>query len=293
MSSSVTERALQILRYLPRVSISNLRDTPGSTYVTAGMKVRGQRYQALHPHKGSKQRMGYARLGFEGGQSPFYLKIPMENYNEKHHLRRQYPPLSLKQLQLLIDLGRVDPRQPIDLATLCNTKIYDITPMERHFGVQLTAEGIDNFKAKVNIEVQHAKEPVIAAIERNGGVITTAYFDINSVTALRNPEAFFKTGKPIPKRRLPPEDAIRYYSDPAMRGYLADPAEVAKERFLLAQKYGYELPDVASDPDAEMLTARKDPLQVFYGLQPGWVVNLRDKCILRPTDPEYQEYYNS
>ncbi|XP_050022476.1 large ribosomal subunit protein uL15m [Dermacentor andersoni] len=289
---STTEKALQVLRYLPRVKISNLRDTPGSNYVTQSMLTRGPRLRPFWKKDGAKHHMSWPRLGFEGGQTPFYLKIPMENYNEKHFLRRQYPPMSLKQLQLLIDLGRVDITRPIDLADLCNTKLYFLDPRDRHFGVHLTSEGMDDFKAKVNIEVQHAREPVIAAIERNGGTITTAYFDIQSVTALMNPVKFFKEGRPIPKRQLPPEDAIRYYSDPEFRGYLADPQEVAKHRFLLAQKYGYELPDLESDPDREMLKERKDPRQVFYGLQPGWVVNLRDKVILRPTDPEYKEYYN-
>ncbi|XP_075534434.1 mitochondrial ribosomal protein L15 [Dermacentor variabilis] len=289
---STTEKTLQVLRYLPRVKISNLRDTPGSNYVTKSMLARGPRQRPFWQKDGAKHHMSWPRLGFEGGQTPFYLKIPMENYNEKHFLRRQYPPMTLKQLQLLIDLGRVDITRPIDLAALCNTKLYFLDPRDRHFGVHLTSEGMDDFKAKVNIEVQHAREPVIAAIERNGGTITTAYFDIQSVTALMNPVKFFKEGRPIPKRQLPPQDAIRYYSDPEFRGYLADPQEVAKHRFLLAQKYGYELPDLERDPDREMLKERKDPRQVFYGLQPGWVVNLRDKVILRPTDPAYKEYYN-
>uniref|UniRef100_G3MKU6 Large ribosomal subunit protein uL15m n=1 Tax=Amblyomma maculatum TaxID=34609 RepID=G3MKU6_AMBMU len=292
MSYSTTEKALQVLRYLPRVKISNLRDTPGSNYVTKAMLPHGCKLRALWKKDGHKHHMGWARLGYEGGQTPFYLKIPMENYNEKHFMRRQYPPLSLGQLQLFVDLGRIDTTRPIDLAALCNTKLYFLNPSDRHFGVHLTAEGIDSFKAKVNIEVQHASEPVIAAVERNGGTITTAYFDIDSVTALMNPEKFFKLGQPIPKRKLPPEDAIRYYSDPAFRGYLADPREVAKHRYLLAQKYGYVLPNLEKDPSGEMLMERKDPRQVFYGLEPGWVVNLRDKVILRPTDPEYKEYYN-
>ncbi|KAH6946752.1 hypothetical protein HPB50_014868 [Hyalomma asiaticum] len=289
---STTEKALQVLRYLPRVKINNLRDTPGSNYVTKGMLTAGPRLRISWKKDGRKRHMGWAPLGYEGHQTPFYLKIPMENYNEKHFLRRQYPPLSLKQLQLMIDLGRVDVTRPIDLASLCNSKVYFLDPQDRHFGVHLTAEGMDDFKAKVNIEVQHAREPVIAAIERNGGTITTAYFDIESVTALMNPEKFFKLGVPIPKRKLPPEDAIRYYSDPAFRGYLADPQEVAKHRYLLAQKYGYELPNLEKDPGYDMLKERKDPRQVFYGLQPGWVVNLKDRVILRPTNPEYKEYYN-
>lgn len=42
-----------------------------------------------------------------------------------------------------------------------------------------------------------------------------------------------------------------------------------------------------------MLKLRKDPRQVFFGLQPGWVVNLRDKEILQPENTELKEYYTS
>ena len=47
----------------------------------------------------------------------------------------------------------------------------------------------------MNIEVQWASEPVIAAVERNGGVITTAYYDVHSLWAVINPEKFFEKGK--------------------------------------------------------------------------------------------------
>lgn len=94
-------------------------------------------------------------------------------------------------------------------------------------------------------------------------------------------------GDPIPKRELPTEDAFEYYSNPKNRGYLAHPEEVEHERRLLAQKYGYELPATVEP----MMNIRKDPRQIFYGLEPGWLVNLRDKEILRSTDKEYLEYY--
>lgn len=45
----------------------------------------------------------------------------------------------------------------------------------------------------------------------------------------------FPSGVAIPKRMLPPQHLIDYYSDPKNRGYLADPDLVAKERFILAQ----------------------------------------------------------
>lgn len=51
---------------------------------------------------------------------------------------------------------------------------------------------------------------------------------------------------------------------------------------VLAQKYGYELPKIEDDPQYKMFCEVKDPRQIFYGLEPGWVVNLQDKCIMRP-----------
>jgi large subunit ribosomal protein L15 len=42
-----------------------------------------------------------------------------------------------------------------------------------------------------------------------------------------------------------------------------------------------------------ILLARKDPNQVFYGLEPGWVINLRDKEILVPQEEELQKYYDN
>lgn len=86
---------------------------------------------------------------------------------------------------------------------------------------------------------------------------------------------------------------MEYYSNAATRGYLADPEKVSQERLVLAQKYGYELPKIEDDPDYEMLTVRKDPRQMFYGLHPGWVVNLKDKVILKPSAEYLKEFYAS
>lgn len=85
---------------------------------------------------------------------------------------------------------------------------------------------------------------------------------------------------------------IQYYTDPKNRGYLADPDEIAKERLILAQKYGYELPDLDSDPLKHMLLAAKDPGQVFFGLEPGWLVNLRERVVYKPTDRRLLKYYS-
>ncbi|XP_023703205.1 39S ribosomal protein L15, mitochondrial [Cryptotermes secundus] len=287
------DKAFAMLRTLPRVCLGNIRRNPGT-------RIRPTRGRAQHGgdkhgagNKGSGQRQNYMRLGYETGNTPFYLRFTCEPYYKGHHLRREYPPLSLLQLQKMIDTDRLDVSQPIDLSLMCNTGLYKMDPHHKHFGIQLTDEGADIFKAKVNIEVQWASEPVIAAIERNGGVITTAYYDVHSLWAVINPKHFFNKGEAIPRRMLPPEDAVDYYTNPANRGYLADPEKISWERLVLAQKYGYQLPVLENDPDYAMLTQRKDPRQIFLGLEPGWVVNLRDRCILKPTDEQLKEFYCS
>lgn len=196
-------------------------------------------------------------------------------------LRRQYPPITLNQLQTMIDMDRVDITRPIDIASICSTGLFDFKPDEKQFGVQLIDEGANTFKSKINIEVQHASELVIATIERNGGVIRTAYYDPHSLQALRNPRKWFEKGTPIPRRMIPPQDAIEYYSNAKNRGYLADPEAISQERLALAQKYGYELPKIEDDPEYAMLNETKDARQIFYGLEPGIVINLKDRCIVK------------
>ncbi|CAG9099080.1 unnamed protein product [Plutella xylostella] len=292
-SRQIIEKSLGMLRSLPRITLANIRDNPGSKRT----QKRGRAQHGGDKHgcgnKGSGQRQNYMRLGYETGNNPFYLRVPQEHYYRGHHLKRQYPPLSLSELQKFIDTDRIDISKPVDVATLMRSGLYNIFPDQKHFGVNLTDEGVDNFKSKINIEVQWASEQVISAIEKNGGVITTAYYDPHSLLLLKNPKKFFETGQAIPRRMIPPPDAIEYYSSAATRGYLANPEEISLERLKLAQKYGYELPKIENDPMYTVLSERKDPRQIFYGLEPGWVINLKDQCILKPKDEELLKYYAS
>jgi large subunit ribosomal protein L15 len=133
----------------------------------------------------------------------------------------------------------------------------------------------------------------IAAIEKNGGIITTKFYDQESVQAMADPLKFFNSGKPIPKNGTPPMNSLEYYMSACNRGYLANPDQIRLERVKLAQKYGYELPDLENDPLRDMLRKQKDPRQIWHNLEPGWVVNLKDKLVLKPTDKEWVDYYKS
>lgn len=95
---------------------------------------------------------------------------------------------------MLIDLNRVDVNKPVDLVSILNTGLYKLFPDQRQFGVNLTDEGADTFNAKINIEVQWASELVIATIEKHGGTITTAYYDVESIHTMLNTKKFFERG---------------------------------------------------------------------------------------------------
>ena len=86
----------------------------------------------------------------------------------------------------------------------------------------------------------------------------------------------------------PPADCIRFYSGAENRGYLADPRLIAEERIKLAQKYGYEVSEISE----EYLKETKDPKQTFYGLEPGWIIDLKDKVIIKPSkDSDLYKFY--
>lgn len=55
-----------------------------------------------------------------------------------YSVRLQYPPLSLLQLQRMIDLGWIDVKQPIDLTSICNTKVFQLDVARNQCGVHLT-----------------------------------------------------------------------------------------------------------------------------------------------------------
>ena len=65
------------------------------------------------------------------------------------------------------------------------------------------------------------------------------------------------------------------------------------KNYYLLQKFGYTLPDISQSPKKDLLLERKDPRQVFFGLEPGWLVNLVDKVILKPSDPDLIKFYSS
>lgn len=75
-----TEKALNILRGLPRVTLQNIRDNPGAN--RPAKRGRGQHGGNKHGH--GQARVSYMRLGYETGNFPFYRRFPQEFYYKNH-----------------------------------------------------------------------------------------------------------------------------------------------------------------------------------------------------------------
>ena len=275
-----------LLKQLPRVTLTNMKDNPYSSQ-RSQKKLRRKKKGIKCPYVCIKHAIG----SFE--DNPFVSYIPKYGFNRDREFKRQYLPLSLWQLQNMVDVGQIDPSMPIDLNTIANTRRSQLDKAhETCYGVYLVEQGANIFKAKVNLEVQVADELSIAMIEKFGGNITTTFYDRRSFEILCDPVSFFLRGKPIPKRLLPPEDLLPYYTDPKVRGYLSDPVEVAEQRKELANKYGYELIDNSINKELEINQMKKDPRQIFFGVEPGSIVNLEDEVVINADSEYLQEYFS-
>jgi len=202
------------------IHLSNIRDNPGSrpkaTRVgrgpgstkgkTAGRGMKGQ----------NKRSGGGVRLGFEGGQTPFYLRIPKQG--PPNPFKKPLDSLNLDRLQYWISTGRIDPEKPITMKVLRDSAC--VTGFKH--GVKLLARGSELFTSKINIEVTRASQEAIKAIETVGGKITTRYYDRIGLRLLLHPEKFDPLK--IPKFALPSLAKERaYYNNWENRGYLASP----------------------------------------------------------------------
>ena len=74
--------------------------------------------------------------------------------------------VNLDRLQAVIDAGKLDPKKPIDLATLQAAGLIN-NPRD---GVRLLAKG--ELKTKVDITVTGASKAAVVAVEKAGGSLT-------------------------------------------------------------------------------------------------------------------------
>jgi len=230
--------------------------------------------------------LGEKRIWGTQFQSPFEA-MPDHQFNLDERTNKIYEPITLFDIQRLIDLGRLNPNKLIDITAIINARMMspaDLLWSEDIMGLRLVSRGANQFKASVNIELQMGDELAIAAVEKAGGRFTASYYDRSSIKAAVNPVDYFLKGEPVRKRQLPPAHLMRFYSSPAVRGYLSDRDLISIYRTRTAQKYNYNL----SSHLSEAMKIEKDPREIWVGVSPGSLVNLHDCAVHIRSDEEIQ-----
>ena len=182
-------------------------------------------------HKGQKSRSGGGPSPrFEGGQTPFYKRIPKRGFTNKH--AQPMVPINVGTLQDYIDMGRLKVsnglnQQPLTMKDLVEAGITKNSSIKH--GIKLLAKGKERLRSPIKIEISRASTSAIEAIEKAGGEITTVHYNRLALRALLKPEKF----EVIPKRARPPPKLMQYYTDYDKRGYLSPEVQLKKVKEML------------------------------------------------------------
>lgn len=142
------------------LKLHNLKPTQGSRpqkHRKGRGHAAGKGKQAGKGQSGQNKRKGH-RLGFEGGQTPWYRRIGKRGFKNVNHVEYQVVNLS--------DLERVfKANQEINLETLFESGL-----IKRNLPVKLLAKG--TITKKLNVTVHKASTTAVKAIEELGGSVT-------------------------------------------------------------------------------------------------------------------------
>lgn len=181
-------------------------------------------------HKGTYARSGGSvRLGFEGGQTPMYKRLPKVGFNNKNF---EFKPmeLDLGTLQDWITMGRLEVPEGrmLTMKDLCDAGVVNRQKVLKRGGVVLLARGRNRLTRPLHVEVSRASFKAIRAVEEAGGTVTVSHFNDLSLRALLKPHKF----DVLPKRAWPSLKTIPRYLAYSRRGFLAPEVQLRnKELF--------------------------------------------------------------
>ncbi|HEX9170118.1 MAG TPA: 50S ribosomal protein L15 [Roseiarcus sp.] len=150
------------------MKLNEVRDNPGSSKprIRVGRGIgSGKGKQAGRGGKGQTARSGVRMKGFEGGQMPLHRRQPKRGFNPPSRLI--YNEVNLGRIQRAIDVGKLDPVEPITVESLMKAGVVT----RRRDGVKVL--GVGEWKARASFEVEAASKSAAAAIEKAGGSLKT------------------------------------------------------------------------------------------------------------------------
>lgn len=137
--------------------------------------------------------------GFEGGQTPYRLRVPKVGFHNP--FTRTYVPLNLDKLRAWLEAGRLDSGR---LITMRELRDSGVVGRKLGHGVKLLARGAGAWTVPVRLEVSQASAAARAAVEAAGGSVTTVYYNQLGLRALTRPDWFERKGRLLPRPARPP-----------------------------------------------------------------------------------------
>ncbi|MGL4343056.1 MAG: 50S ribosomal protein L15 [Metamycoplasmataceae bacterium] len=116
----------------------------------------GKGKQAGKGQSGQNKRSGGTRPGFEGGQNPWFRRIPKRGFNNVNHI--EYQVISLSSLEKFFSAN-----EKVTPDILLEKKIA----RNKNLPIKLLANG--TLTKKLSIQVNAASEAAISAVEKAGG----------------------------------------------------------------------------------------------------------------------------
>ena len=116
-------------------------------------------------HKGQKSRSGVAIKSFEGGQMPLYRRLPKRGFNPINK-KNLIAIISLSRIQEIIKKNTSFSKDKINLSNLQKLKLIN----KKYKKLKLL--GSNDFKEKLNIEVNAISKSAKEKIEKAGGIVT-------------------------------------------------------------------------------------------------------------------------
>ena len=139
-----------------------LRNRVGRGIGSGNGKTSGRGQKGLGARSGGK-----VRLGFEGGQNPLYLRLPMRGFNN-YNFQTVYATVNVGDLQRLVDEKRLDAKKTITVETLQAIGLFK----KAKDGLKVLGNG--EVSAKLTIDATAASKSAIEKIAKAGGELKTA-----------------------------------------------------------------------------------------------------------------------
>ncbi len=224
---NATYNALNLItsHHLSTLSLTNVARQDGAHRIAKRVgRGRGSGIGKMsgRGHKGTRAREGnHGLAGFEGGTTPFWRRLPKLGFTNKQ-FSQPLNELNVGKLQEYIDSKKINADGIITMKDILDS---GITGKYIRHGVKLLGGG--ELKSPVKIEVTRASKEAIEKVEKNGGIVVSAYYTELGLRALLKPESFVKKGRLLPKRAKPPPKEAKYYLDWINnRGYLSQEAQL-------------------------------------------------------------------